>query len=56
MRQIPALLVPTLEDWLYRWRAVFQPTHHFVFTQENGKPYTKASNLFWPSFAMPLTA
>jgi hypothetical protein len=43
MKQIPALLVPTLEDWLNRWRAVFQPTHNFVFTQENGKPYTKAS-------------
>ncbi len=45
MKQIPALLVPTLEDWLDRLRAVFKPTHNFVFTQENGKPYTKASTL-----------
>lgn len=44
MRQIPALLVPYLEDWLTKWRAVFHPTHDYVFTQENGKPYAKASN------------
>ena len=44
LKQIPDLLVPYLEDWLYRLRSVFEPTHNFVFTQENGKPYAKASN------------
>lgn len=43
LKRIPNQLVPYLEDWLYKYRAAFNPNHDYVFTQENGKPYTKAS-------------
>lgn len=43
-KKIPDLLVPYLEKWLEQYRTVFNPTHNYVFTQENGKPFTKASN------------
>ncbi len=42
---VPDILYPHLEAWLDQWRDQFSPSHNFVFTQENGKPYKKASDL-----------
>ncbi|MBD1821118.1 site-specific integrase [Cyanobacteria bacterium FACHB-DQ100] len=42
---VPDILYSYLEAWLAQWRALFSPNHNFVFTQENGKPYRKASDL-----------
>lgn len=42
---VPSILDAHLEAWLNQWRAQFSPNHNFVFTQENGKPYRKASDL-----------
>lgn len=42
---VPDILYPYLEAWLGQWRALFSPGHNFVFTQENGKPYKKASDV-----------
>jgi len=42
---VPKILYPHLEAWLNQWRAEFSPSHNFVFTKENGKPYQKASDL-----------
>jgi hypothetical protein len=43
-QEVPEMLVPHLEEWLNRWRAVFKPHHNFVFTQKNGKPYPNAGS------------
>lgn len=42
---VPEILYCHLEAWLNQWRSLFSPTHQFVFTHENGKPYRKASDL-----------
>jgi len=42
---VPDILYPYLEAWLSQWRAKFSPSHNFVFTMENGKPYQKASDI-----------
>ncbi len=42
---VPDILYSYLEAWLNQWRNLFSPNHNFVFTQENGKPYKKASDI-----------
>lgn len=37
---IAAHVYPELAAWLDTWRAVFKPTHDYVFTQTNGSPLT----------------
>ncbi|RCJ40572.1 hypothetical protein A6770_37945 [Nostoc minutum NIES-26] len=41
--ELPETLYPLLEEWLSKWRLVFQPNHPYVFTQLNGKPLTDGS-------------
>lgn len=41
--ELPEALYPRLEEWLSKWRSVFQPNHSYVFTQVNGKPLTDGS-------------
>ncbi|OUL23036.1 hypothetical protein BV378_24475 [Nostoc sp. RF31YmG] len=41
--ELPFALYPLLEEWLSKWRSVFQPNHSYVFTQVNGKPLTDGS-------------
>lgn len=36
-------ITPYLEEWLSKWRAVFNPSHKFCFTQKNGKPHRSTS-------------
>lgn len=44
IHQIPDLLYPCLETWLNELREVLQPTHEFVFTQKDGKPFSTAAS------------
>lgn len=41
--ELPATLYPLLQEWLSKWREVFNPNHPYVFTQLNGKPLTDGS-------------
>ncbi|MDZ8139007.1 MAG: site-specific integrase [Nostoc sp. DedQUE04] len=41
--ELPQTLYPLLEEWLSKWRSVFNPNHPYVFTQLNGKPLTDGS-------------
>ncbi len=46
--EIPKELHGDLEEWINKWRKVFNPTHNYVFTQKNGKPFDGGS--FWAMF------
>ncbi|MBC1235731.1 site-specific integrase [Nostoc sp. 2RC] len=41
--ELPESLYLLLEEWLSKWRSVFNPNHPYVFTQLNGKPLTDGS-------------
>lgn len=41
--ELPESLYPLLEEWLSKWRSVFNPNHPYVFTQLNNKPLTDGS-------------
>jgi len=53
---VPDIFYLELEQWLNKWRLVFNPQHNFVFTRTNGEPFNVSNfGIFFKSVAYRLT-